>query len=517
MKFDKKLALSASLLALSGLAITAVSAEDWPEWGKDNSRNMTAKSKNIPIDIKPGTFKPKSEDVDMSTTKNVKWVAKLGSQSYGNPTVSKGKVFVGTNNETPRDAKYKGDRAAVYCLNEKTGELIWQFNCPKLGTGKVSDWEYLGICSSPAVDGDRIYIVTNRCQVICLDVNGLANGNQGYKDEAKYYADKGKPAVKLDMKKDGDILWIYDLREELGVFPHNITSSSILVAGDTLFVNTSNGVDWSHVHIPNPRAPVLIALNKKTGEYIAEETSGMSTRVLHGNWSSPALGTFGKQEMVIFGSGDGWIYAFDSKPGKDEDGEPVLKELWRCDGNPPEYRVDKNGKKLKYAKPEGPSEFIATPVVYKGKIFVPIGQDPEHGEGVGSMICIDPTKRGDISKTGKVWTYNAINRSISTVSVVDDIVYVGDFAGVVHALDAKTGKAFWTHDTQGHIWASTLVTDGKVIIGNEDGILTILKQGKSKKLLKEIEFDSAIYSSAIVANDVLYVGTHTHLYAIAKK
>ncbi|MDF1665666.1 MAG: PQQ-binding-like beta-propeller repeat protein, partial [Planctomycetota bacterium] len=239
MKFDKKLALSASLLALSGLAITAVSAEDWPEWGKDSSRNMTAKSKNIPIDIKPGTFKPKTEDVDMSTTKNVKWVTKLGSQSYGNPTVSKGKVFVGTNNETPRDAKYKGDRAAVYCLDEKTGDLIWQFNCPKLGTGKVSDWEYLGICSSPAVDGDRIYIVTNRCQVICLDVNGLANGNQGFKDEAKYYASKGKPPVKLDMKKDGDILWIYDLREELGVFPHNITSSSILVAGDTLFVNTS--------------------------------------------------------------------------------------------------------------------------------------------------------------------------------------------------------------------------------------------------------------------------------------
>jgi outer membrane protein assembly factor BamB len=513
----KNTLLPACLLTLTGIAVSAVSAEDWPEWGHNKTRNMTAKAKNIPVDIGPGKFKPKSEDVDMATTKNVKWVVKLGSQTYGNPTISKGKVYVGTNNEVARDKKYKGDRAAVYCLSEKTGELIWEFNSPKLGTGKVSDWEFLGICSSPTVDGNRVYIVTNRCQVICLDTEGLKNGNEGFKDEAKYYANKGKPPVVLNKNTDADIVWIYDMRKDLGVFPHNITSSSILVAGDTLFVNTSNGVDWSHVHIPNPRAPVLIAVNKKTGAYIAEETSGMSTRVLHGNWSSPALGTFAGQEMVIFGGGDGFLYGFDTKPGKDEDGEPFLKELWRCDGNPAHYRKDKKGKTLKYAKPEGPSEYIATPVIYKGKIFVPIGQDPEHGEGVGSMACIDPTKRGDITKTGKVWTYNKINRSISTVSVVDDLVYVGDFAGIVHCLDAKTGKAYWTHDTQGHIWASTLVTDGKVFLGNEDGILTILQHGKTKKLLKEIEFDSAIYGSAVVANDVLYIATHTHLYAIAKK
>ena len=49
----------------------------------------------------------------------------------------------------------------------------------KLGAGKVSDWEYLGIASSPTVDGDFVYIVTNRFEVICLDVQGQANGNQG--------------------------------------------------------------------------------------------------------------------------------------------------------------------------------------------------------------------------------------------------------------------------------------------------------------------------------------------------
>ena len=71
------------------------------------------------------------------------------------------------------------------CLDEKTGDLLWQLVIPKLGAGKVSDWEYIGVCSSPAVYGDRAYVVTNRCEVVCLGVKGLADGNAGpYKDEA---------------------------------------------------------------------------------------------------------------------------------------------------------------------------------------------------------------------------------------------------------------------------------------------------------------------------------------------
>ena len=59
----------------------------------------------------------------------------------------------------------------------------------------MSDWEYLGICSSPAVFGNRVYVVTNRCEVVCMDVEGLANGNQGAQDEGAYMAGPGKPAM----------------------------------------------------------------------------------------------------------------------------------------------------------------------------------------------------------------------------------------------------------------------------------------------------------------------------------
>src|ERR1051326_3580721 len=74
---------------------------DWPMWGGTPDRNMVSSMKGLPTDW------------DIKTKKNVKWVAKLGSQSYGNPVVAGGMVFVGTNNELVRDPKQPGDRGVL--------------------------------------------------------------------------------------------------------------------------------------------------------------------------------------------------------------------------------------------------------------------------------------------------------------------------------------------------------------------------------------------------------------------
>ncbi|MFT5154895.1 MAG: outer membrane protein assembly factor BamB, partial [Planctomycetota bacterium] len=240
--------LVASTCALSASAMQG--AGDWPMWGGNESRSMVSNQTGLASDFVAGKFKGITDDIDMATTRNVKWIAKLGSQSYGNATVSNGRIYVGTNNDSPRDPRFKGDRCVVYCLEESTGDFIWQLNIPKLGTGKVSDWEYLGICSSPSIEGDRVYLVTNRCEVICLDVNGMADGNDGtYQDEGKYMAGPGNEAFEVT-ETDADIIWVLNMIDECGVFPHNITTSSVLIAGDLLWVTSSNGVDYGHVETP---------------------------------------------------------------------------------------------------------------------------------------------------------------------------------------------------------------------------------------------------------------------------
>ena len=495
------------LTGFAGLTLAA-SAKNWPMWGKDGTRNMVGEAKNLPIDINPGELDDDTEAAILTEAKNIKWAAKLGSQAYGNTVVAGGKVFVGTNNESPRDPKQKGDRGVLMAFNEKDGSFAWQLVIPKLGAGKVSDWEYVGLCSSPVVEGDRMWLVTNRGEVICLDVNGMANGNDGpFKDEAKY-SSAAKDGSPIEITpQSADIIWVYDMREELGIFPHNVSSCSPVIVGDHLFTATSNGVDWSHTNIPAPNSPSLVALDKNTGKLIGEEASGVSTRVLHASWSSPAYGKIGGKNAIVWGGGDGFTYAFDPVPKKDEEGFGILPELWKIDCNPPEYRK-KEGKPIKYATFAGPSEVIGTVVIADGLTYSIIGQDPEHGDGVGAIVCI--------GADGKpVWSNKEVGRSISTVSVSDGLVYAAEYKGDIHCFDAKTGKKYWTHETQSRIWGSTLVADNKVWLGTEDGELHILKTGKEKKSLATIEFPAPIYSSAIVANDTVYVATQTHLYAIA--
>jgi outer membrane protein assembly factor BamB len=480
-------------------------AADWPQWGRDNSRNMISTEKGLPESFDPGKPKEGTDEIDPATTKNVKWVKKIGNQSYGNPTVAGGKVFIGTNNEVPRNPKRTGDFGVMMCFDESTGKFLWQLTVPKLAAGNATDNESTGLCSSPTVDGNRVYIVTNRCEVMCLTTDGLAKKNEGpFNDEAKYIG--AEPDT-----TDADIVWRFDMRDELGVFPHQMTSSSVLVLGDRVYATTSNGVDWTNKHLPSPNAPALICLDKKTGKLLGEEKSGISARTLKCNWSSPAAGKVGDKDMIIFGGGDGFCYGFDPVP---VDG--VLKEIWRCDCNPPSRRT-KDDKPLKYGTVDGPSAVIATPVIVEGRVYIATGQDPENGNGKGALTCIDASKTGDITATGKVWVHETIDRAMGTASVADGLVYVVDFGGIVHCVDAATGEEIWTHDTEGAAWGSTLVADGRVYVGQDAGIFTILAAGKEKKPIGKISFDGVLYSSPIVANGVMYIGTDKFLYAIQAK
>ena len=444
-------------------------------------------------------------------------MAKLGSQTYGNPVVAGGKVFVGTNNASPRDPKFKDDRSCLYALKEATGEFLWQLAVPKLASGKVNDWEYLGILSSPNVQGDKLWLVTNRCEVICLGTEGLGTGNLGpFKDEANYLGGPGKPPISPG-PRDADILWRYDMMDELGVFPHNASNCSVITLGDKLFACTSNGQDWTHVNIPSPQSPSFIMLDKSTGTLLGEDDAKIGPKIKHGQWTSPSLGKINGQDQVYFGGGDGVLYAFSPEPVKEGDAI-FMKKVWWFDAVPESYKVDKAGKAIKYPAAEGPSEINATPVFYKQRVYVAIGQDPEHGEGVGRLVCVDATKVGDITKTGLIWDFKEVHRSISTVSIdpTNGLLFIADYSGFVFCLDAETGKKYWEYDMKAHMWGSTFVVDGKVYLGDEDGDVCVFASDKKFKLLSEVNLGAPVYSTAIVANGLLFLGSQTHLFAIGE-
>ena len=470
------------LLALCGAAVSLAptlraaggATGDWPMWGGSAERNMVSDMKGLPT-----TW-------DIASKKNVRWMAALGSQRYGNPVIAGGKVFVGTNNEGLRDPKQAGDRGVVIAFREADGEFLWQITHEKLASGRVNDWPFQGVASSPLVQGDRLYYVSNRCELIALDTEGFADGeNDGpFKEE------------KFSGPKDGDIVWKLDMMEELGVFPHNLANASPVEHGGRLYISTSNGQDESHVHIPSPRAPAIIAVDKATGK-VAWEDASPSDKILHGQWAQITIAEIGGVLQAIHPQGDGWVRSYEAATGK---------KLWEFNTNPPES-----------VWPKTRNELIATPVVYEGLVYLGNGQDPEHGEGPGHFYAIDPTKRGDITKTGLVWHYDKIRRTISTAAIRAGIVYIADYSGFMHALDAKTGAVHWTHDMLAAVWASPLLADGKIYLGDEDGDVVVFAEGKTKKVLAENTLGSSVYATAVPANGRLYIMNRNQLWALEEK
>jgi outer membrane protein assembly factor BamB len=440
-------------------------------WGGSPDRNMVSNQKGMPTSW------------DVKSKKNVKWVAQLGSQSYGNPVIADGKVFVGTNNESPRDPKQAGDRGVLMAFRESDGEFLWQQTHAKLASGRANDWPFQGVASSPLVEGTRLWYMSNRGVVWCLDTNGFRdNKNEGPVTNEE-----------LSGQNDADVIWSYDMMEELGVYQHNLSNASPVSWGDLLIISTSNGQDESHVNVPSPKAPSLIAIDKNTGKLIWE-VNEVQEKILHGQWSTPAVGTIGGVDQVIYPQGDGWVRSFEVKTGK---------KLWEFDLNPKDS-----------VWPKTRNEVISTPVIYKDRIYIGNGQDPEHGEGVAHFYCIDATKRGDITETGKVFHFSDFRRSISTAAVIDDLVYISDFSGFLHCLDANTGKEYWVHDMFAAVWGSPLVVDGKVYLGDTDGDITILQHGKELKEIGEVNMGAGVTGTPVAAHGTLYINTLSQLFAL---
>jgi outer membrane protein assembly factor BamB len=289
---------------------------------------------------------------------------------------------------------------------------------------------------------------------------------------------------------------------------------------DLLFVLSGNGTDNTHRNIPNPAAPILAAIDKKTGALVAVDDGQISRRILEGTWSSPTLAKASGRTLVVAGGPDGVCYAFDASAAKPKAGQAgqvgKLQKVWWFDCNPPAARF-KDRAGLKYPAPAGPSEIIATPVFHKGRIYVAVGQDTRHGVAPGLLSCIDANGAGDITESGRVWQYDRIHRSLSTVSIADGLLYSADGAGTIHCLDAETGKLNWTLETGSLICGSTLVADGKVYIGTDKGDLFILAAGPERKVLCKANLGSPIHTTPSAANGVLYVATDSHLFAFQEK
>ena len=513
-------------LVLAGLTLASLPAADQPQWGQAWTRNLVSTERGLPASF------------DLVTGRNVKWVAPLGTETHSTPIIANGRVFIGTNNGEPRDLRHQGDRGVVLCLDERTGKLLWQLAVPKREEDPYFDWPKCGISSTVTVEGDRAYMLDNRGVVLCLDVNGLANGNDGpFRGEAAYYTPRRnsgappkavigaeilpEPGLRpLDREPvelgplDADITWALDLVTQAGTWPHDAAHSSILIHGDYLYVNTSTGVDNTHRKIRTPDAPSLVVIDKRTGRYVARDREGIAPTIFHATWSSPSAASVNGETRIFFCGGNGIVYGFKPVTTPPPPGQLLtLEKIFQYDpdpGAPKEvvHRFTQNRR-------EGPSDIYGMPVVLAGRMYLAGGGDVFWGKNVAWLKCVDVTGTGDLTSVADLWTYPLEQHTLTTAAVTGGLVFATDTAKNVHCLDAETGRGYWTHGCGGLFWASPYVADGKVYVGTRTGDFWIFAADREKRVLFNHKFPEKISATVTAANGVVYVATMTHLYALA--
>ena len=407
-------------------------------------------------------------DWNPTTGRNIIWSVELGNEVYGAPVVAGDVVYVGSDNTRKLNPAFQEDAGVLMAFRVTDGAFLWQDVAPRVERG-LREFLLPSTTSAPYVEGDRLYYVTAECQLRCLDTKGV-------------------------------VVWQVDM-PALGVFPHEACNSNVLPVGDLLMVSTSNGQNEGHTRVPSPRAPSLIAVNKHSGEVVWRAV-GPGGNVLHGDWSSPVAANVNGRMQVLHGGGDGWLRAYDAASGF---------ELWRFDGNP------KDARWLPRAGVLSRSFIIASPVFADGRVFIAMGQSPGHGNAPSFVYAINPNGRGDVTKSGLLWSSRDVGRVVATPIVKDGLLYVGDVGGNVYCLDAATGALLWKHETNDAIWGSFLLAGDRLYVGNEEGLMTVLRAGRRKEVLAQIEMDAPVYARPAVIGDALYLATARRLYLIATK
>jgi outer membrane protein assembly factor BamB len=268
---------------------------------------------------------------------------------------------------------------------------------------------------------------------------------------------------------EGQKLWEVDL----GDFPGSwgVAASPVIIDGIVLQNCDSTGPSR------------LVAISMASGKVVWETKRETKPR---GGWSTPiVISVQGKRQIVLNGEFGARGYSF-------ADG----KELWFCKSF--------NGR--------------GSPVpFYDGKLVFVVNGKP------GDLYAIDPTGRGDISKTHMKWHAKRNGgRDLPSPAAVNGLVLVTSMSGIITCYDAKDGKTLWVDRLKGAFSGSPLVSNRRYYIQNEVGQTYVVEPNRKKlKVSSENSLSpeaSEIFRATLSPiSGMIFTRSQSTLYCIAKK
>ena len=418
---------------------------DWPSWRGPEQNGISRET---------GLIDHWSKDGD-----NIIWKSDaLGSRST--PIVMRGKLYTICSHEpgTPREQE------KVVCADAATGKILWEnrFNVflsdvPKERIG----WS---CCVGDPTTG-RVYAMGVCDYFQCLDGD------------------------------TGETLWSHSLSEEYGFLSTYGGRTNVPVVFEDLVIINAVVIGWGDMAQPAHR---FVAFDKRTG--VARWFNGTRLRPTDTTYSTPVLTVLGGQAAMVFGSGDGGVWAFQPRTGR---------PIWSC-----------------YISQRG---LNTTPVVVDDVVYMSHSEENINDNTQGGLCAINGSadfkeaglapgpESTDITKDGKIWSKKQIMIGKSSPVVVDGRLYALDDSGPLYVFDTKTGKQIAKQRLIGTIArASLLYADGKIYACTTSGWHVLEPTEKGVKIIDKIRFGQGqeVHGSPIVSHGRIYLPTTETLYCL---
>lgn len=427
------------VVAAMATSLPAADPLDWPNW-RGPEQNGISRETNLPAQW----------DFD---GENLLWKnTELATRST--PIVMNGKLY--TLARSYPETHKEGEQ--VICADAATGEILWRnrFNV------------YLSDVPAERVAWGAVVGDPASGKIYAMGVCGIMQCIDG---------------------ATGKTLWTHSLSEEFGLLSTYGGRTNVAVIYEDLVIISAVMTNWGELAVPAHR---FIAFNKETGEIVWY--NGTSLRPDDTTYSTPMFGVVNGEAVMIFGSGDGMVWAFQPRTGK---------PIWS-------YKLSLRGLNI--------SPVLADGVVYAGQSE----ENPDDTNTMGAFAAIKAAGSvGDVTKDGALWREKKLMVGKSSPLLIDGRIYAFDDGNIMYVLDAKTGEQIQrpTRLLGSIMRASPLYADGKIYACTTSGWHVITPTADGAKVTHKLRFPTGeeIHGSPIASHGRIYLPSIDAMYCIGFK
>ncbi|MBX7165028.1 MAG: PQQ-like beta-propeller repeat protein [Pirellulales bacterium] len=410
---------------------------DWPSWRGPEQNGISRETGLIE------SWSPEGE--------NLLW-KRTDIGTISSPIVLRGKMYTLCRDEpgTPRE------REKVVCVDAASGKTIWEnkFNV------FLSDVPKERVAWSACV-GDP-----ETGHIYAMGVCGFFQCLDG---------------------ETGKTLWSRSLSEELGLLSTYGGRTNTPIVFEDLVIISAVVIGWGDMARPTHR---FMALDKQTGE--VRWFNGTKPLPEDTTYSTPVVGVVGGQAVMIFGSGDGGLWAFQPRTGK---------QVWS-------YQLSRRGVNT-------------SPILIGETVYCGHSEENPEDSTMGSLAAVNALGTGDITKTGEIWRIKELGIGKSSPLAVDDRLYVVDDSAGLFVVDAAKGKLIGKKQKLGTMMRSSLVwADGRIYTCEANGRWWIFKPTeKGLEVVHKVRLPAGeeVLGSPAVSHGRIYLPSTGAIYCLGKK